>query len=36
VGFVLPYSIGAPGHLPSYGFLVRIFVESPREQESAR
>jgi hypothetical protein len=36
LGFVLPYAVGASGSLPSYGFLVRIYVESAREQEYAR
>jgi hypothetical protein len=36
LGFVLPYSVGANGHTPSYGFLVRLFVESAREREFAR
>jgi hypothetical protein len=36
LGFVLPYSIGAAGSLPSYGLLVRIYVESQREQDYAR
>jgi|HubBroStandDraft_1064217.scaffolds.fasta_scaffold12811_6 hypothetical protein len=35
-GFVLPYSIGADGKAPSYGFLVRLFIESEREREYGR
>jgi hypothetical protein len=36
IGFVLPYSIGADGRAPSYGFLVRLFIESEREREYGR
>jgi hypothetical protein len=36
VGFVLPYSVGADGHAPSYGFFVRLFIESGREREYAK
>jgi hypothetical protein len=32
LGFVLPYSVGADGKAPSYGFLVRVFIESERER----
>jgi hypothetical protein len=33
LGFVLPYSVGAEGKAPSYGFLVRLFIESERERK---
>jgi len=36
IGFVLPYSIGAEGRAPSYGFLVRLYIESEREREYGR
>jgi hypothetical protein len=36
LGFVLPYVVGAGGTTPSYGFFVRLFYESEREQEYAR
>jgi hypothetical protein len=36
LGFVLPYSVGAPGTAPSYGFFLRLFIESEREQSYAR
>jgi hypothetical protein len=36
LGFVLPYSVGADGRAPSYGFFVRLFVESERESTYAR
>jgi hypothetical protein len=35
LGFVLPYSVGADGKAPSYGFLVRLFIESERERQYA-
>lgn len=36
IGFVLPYSVGADGKAPSYGFLVRLFIESERERDYGR
>jgi hypothetical protein len=36
VAFVLPYSVGADAHAPSYGFFVRLFIESEREQKYER
>jgi hypothetical protein len=33
IGFVLPYSVGADGHAPSYGFFLRILIESGRERD---
>ena len=36
LGFVLPYSVAADARAPSYGFLVRLFVESAREAAYAR
>jgi hypothetical protein len=36
IGFVLPYSVGTSNTAPSYGFLVRLFIESSREQAYAR
>jgi hypothetical protein len=36
LGFVLPYSVAADGKTPSYGFFVRLFVESERESTYAR
>ncbi len=36
LGFVLPYSVGADGRAPSYGFYVRLFIETGREQSYAR
>jgi hypothetical protein len=35
VGFVLPYSVGADGHAPSYGFFLRLLIESGRERDYA-
>jgi hypothetical protein len=35
LGFVLPYSVGADGHAPSYGFFLRLFIESGRERDYA-
>jgi hypothetical protein len=35
-GLVLPYSVGGTGTSPSYGILVRLFVESEREADFAR
>jgi len=36
LGFVLPYSVAADARVPSYGFFVRLFVESAREAAYAR
>jgi hypothetical protein len=36
LGFVLPYSIAADARAPSYGFFVRLFIESAREAAYAR
>lgn len=36
LGFALPYSVGANGTAPSYGFFVRLFIESARESAYAR
>jgi hypothetical protein len=36
LGFVLPYSVAADARVPSYGFFVRLFVESAREVAYAR
>jgi hypothetical protein len=36
LGFVLPYSVGAEGKAPAYGFLVRLFIESERERDYGR
>jgi hypothetical protein len=36
VGFTLPYVVDADSRTPSYGFFVRLFFESAREQEYDR
>ncbi len=36
LGFVLPYSVAADARVPSYGFFVRLFIESAREAAYAR
>jgi hypothetical protein len=36
LGFVLPFVVGADARTPSYGFFVRLFYESEREQAYTR
>jgi hypothetical protein len=36
LGFILPYSVAADGRAPSYGFYVRLFIESAREAAYAK